>query len=144
MTAGSVAKTIKGLKNTSALGIDKIPTSAWKLGVEILAAPVAKLINLSLSTGKVPRFFKEAFIHPVFKGGGKDPCSPSSYHPVAILPALSKIMETVVRDSLLQWLEKEKVLPESQFGFRPRRSTAMARTCSQIELLQRPEVKPLQ
>ena len=73
VTAGSVAKIIKGLKNTTSLGIDKIPTAAWKLGVEILAGPVAKLINLSLSTGRVPRLFKSALVHPVYKGGGKDP-----------------------------------------------------------------------
>ena len=133
VNAGSIAKIIKGLKNTSAEGIDKIPTAAWKLGVEILAGPVAKTINLSLSTGKVPKLFKNALIHPVYKGGGKDPRSPGSYRPIAILPALSKILETVVRDSLLDWLELHKILPESQWGFRPGRSVAMALACSQAD-----------
>ena len=36
----SVKKIIKCLKNTSSIGIDMIPTRAWKLGVEILAGPV--------------------------------------------------------------------------------------------------------
>ena len=79
VSAGAVAKIIKGLKNSSATGIDKIPTAAWKLGVEILSGPVAKLINLSLSSGKVPKLFKSAIIHPVYKNGGKDPRSPSAY-----------------------------------------------------------------
>ena len=74
-----MAKIIKGLKNSSSLGIDEIPTAALKLGVEILAGPVAKLVNLSLSTGKVPKMFKSALVHPVYKGSGKDPRSPGSY-----------------------------------------------------------------
>ena len=84
--------------------------------MKVLAAPVAKLINLSLSTGRVPKLFKSALVHPVYKGGGKDPRSPGSYRPIAILPALSKILETVVRDSLMEWLEQHNVLPESQSG----------------------------
>ena len=64
VNAVSVAKIVKGLKNSSSLGIDKIPTAAWKLGIEILAAPIAKLINLSLSKGIVPKLFKSALVHP--------------------------------------------------------------------------------
>ena len=34
---------------------------------------------------------------------------------------------------MLQWLEEHDILPESQFGFRPKRSVAMALTCSQAD-----------
>ena len=101
----SVTKIIKNLHNTSSLGVDKIPTRALKLGVEILASPITKLINLSLSSGKVPKLLKSTLVYPVHKGSGKDPSNPSSYRPISILPALSKILEVVVRDSLIEWLE---------------------------------------
>ena len=42
-------------------------------------------------------------------------------------------METVVKDSLLEWLEQHNILPDSQSGFRPKRSVAMALTCSQAD-----------
>ena len=132
VNAVSIAKIIKGLKNTSSLGIDKIPSAAWKMGVEVLAGAVAKVINLSLSTGKVPNLFKSALVHPIYKSG-KDPRSPGSYRPVSILPALSKILETVVKDSLLKWLDDHNLLPDSQSGFRPNRSAAMALICSQAD-----------
>ena len=51
-TKQSVKKIIKGLNNTSAIGVDMIPTQAWKLGVDFLAGPVCKLINISLSSGQ--------------------------------------------------------------------------------------------
>ena len=49
------------------------------------------------------------------------------------VPALSKVLETVVRDSLLEWLDKDNVLPESQWGFRPGRSVTKALTCAQAD-----------
>ena len=94
---------------------------------------MAKLINLSLSSGKVPKLFKSAIIHPVYKNGGKDPRSPSAYRPISILPALSKVLEIAVKDCLLEWLEEHKILPESQSGFRPGRSVAMALACAQAD-----------
>ena len=81
----------------------------------------------------MPKLFKSALIHPIYKGNGKDPRSPGSYRPIAILPALSKILETVLRDSLLQWLELKGLLPDSQSGFRPNRSVALALTCAQTD-----------
>ena len=51
----------------------------------------------------------------------------------SVLPALSKILETVVRDSLLDWLEKHNLLPDAQSGFRPGRSVATSLICSQAD-----------
>ena len=132
VNAVSIAKIIKGMKNTSSLGIDRIPSVAWKIGVEVLAGLVVKVINLSLSTGKVPKLFKSDLVHPIYKSG-KVPRSPGSYRPVSILPALSKILETVVKESLQKWLDDHNLLPDSQSGFRPNRSAAMALICSQAE-----------
>ena len=101
--------------------------------MEILAGPVTKLMNLSLSTGKVPKLFKCALVHPVFKGVGKDPRTPEAYRPISILPALSKVLEILVKDSLLEWLEQHNILPDAQSGFRPKRSVAMALACSQAD-----------
>ena len=52
---------------------------------------------------------------------------------MAILPALSKVLENVVRDSLLSWFKQIKFLPESQYGFLPGKSVAMALTVAQTD-----------
>lgn len=70
-----------------------------------------------MATGIVPDLFKNAIIHPVHKGNGKDPRDPGSYRPVAILPSLSKILEVAIHDSLLSWFEEISFLPEHQYGF---------------------------
>ncbi len=122
--AAKVSKAIDSLSDTGATGVDGIPTKVLKLGRDVLAGPIAYLIQRSLATSKVPAQFKMANVIPVHKGKGKSLQAPSSFRPVAILPALSKVMELVVMWDLRPHLEK--VLPASQYGFRPGRSTTAA------------------
>ena len=131
VNAGDVSRIISGLKNTKALGVDNIGTDVLKKGILNLAGPIARLCDSSLASGIVPDIFKKAIIHPVFKGQGKDPRDPRPYRPVAILPALSKILEIVVRESLLSWFKHVDFLPESQIEFLPGKSVAMALTLAQ-------------
>jgi hypothetical protein len=124
--ANRIAKTIKGLNNTEALGMDGIPTSVLKKGVEVLAGPIAHLVNRSLAEGKVPANFKIGRVHRIHKGKGKPREDPASYRPVSIVPALSKVMETQVKENLEDHLRKVNRLPGSQYGFRPKRSCTSA------------------
>ena len=68
---------------------------------------------------------------PVYKGQSKDPRDPGSYRPIAILTAISKILEIAVREALLSWFDMNEFLPDSQYGFRPGRSVSMALTVAQ-------------
>jgi hypothetical protein len=124
--AKKIAKKIKGLNNTEALWVDNIPTSVLKKEVEVLAGPVSHLINRSLAEGKVPAQFKIGRVHPIHKGKGKPREDPASYRPVSILPALSKVKETQVKENLEDHLRKVNGLPGSQYGFRPKRSCTSA------------------
>ena len=119
VTAGDITRIIKELKNTKAEGVDNIPTDAWKKGVVFLACPIIRLCKITLSTGVFPDLFKQALVYPVHKGSGKDHREPGSYCPISTLPALSKILEIVVRDALYQYLDLRGVLPDSQFCFHP-------------------------
>ena len=124
--AARITKLIKGLSNTTALGLDGIPVSVYKMGVEVLAPPVAHLVNRSLSEGQVPSELKAGRIIPIHKGKGKDRTSPASYRPVCILPAVSKVLELVVKENLERHLLNTCSLPEQQYGFRRGRSTTLA------------------
>ncbi len=112
------------LKNTGAMGTDDIPVSVLKLGATVLASPIAHLIRLSFGCGKVPSGFKSAIVKPIYKGKGKATTAASSYRPVAILTAMSKIMERCAFETLMDFLEPR--LPAGQYGFRAGRSTTAA------------------
>jgi hypothetical protein len=70
ISAGRIKKVVLGLNPTEALGIDGIPVSVLKTGIQILADPIAYMINRSLATGVVPAGLKRGIVHPVHKGGG--------------------------------------------------------------------------
>ncbi len=123
-SAGKIARVIKGLKNTSAVGADDICVDVLKRAVDVLASPIAHLIRLSFASSKVPSGFKLATVTPVYKGKGKDPEDAASYRPVAILSALSKVLERVVARSLNAHLSH--LLPNDQFGFRENRNSTAA------------------
>ena len=76
--------------------------------------------------GLVPNMAKLAKIIPIYKA--KDKKDISNYRPISLLPIISKILEKVVHKNLYTFLEKNKVLYASQYGFRKNRSTVNAIT----------------
>jgi hypothetical protein len=119
-------KVFAGLKKTSAIGTDGIPVSVLNMGSNVLAGPVSHLVNMSLLAGVFPSAFKTALIHPVYKWGGQARNDPALYRPVAILCALSKVLETVAKEDLEAYMAANDILPTSQHGFRRGRSCTTA------------------
>ena len=134
ISASVASRIISSLKNTKALGTDKIATEVLKKGVITLAGPIAHLCNVSMASGVVPNLFKKAIIHPVYKKKGSHR-DPSNYRPVAILCSMSKILEVAVRESLLSWFDQTNFIPKSQFGFLKGKSVAMALAVAQTDWL---------
>jgi hypothetical protein len=116
--AGRIFKVISGLKTTSALGTDGIPVAVRKMGSDTLARPISHMVDLSLSVGVFPSAFKTAIIHPVYKGVGKARNKLASDRPIAILCAMSKVLETVAKEDLEAFMKANNILPTSQHGFR--------------------------
>jgi hypothetical protein len=102
VSAAKVAREIRQLNPTEALGTDGIPVSVLKKGLEFLALPLAHLVNMSYTTSTMQNIFKNAKVHSVHKGGRKSQTEPSSYRPVSILPAMSKILEGLVKRGTLR------------------------------------------
>ena len=119
-------KAIRSMGTTKALGVDELPCSFWKQYCDVLAPFVCSMANASINSGTYPTMFKEALVIPVHKGGRKDKSEPSSYRPIAILPALSKVLETIVVEQLVNHLEEHGILPPAQHGFRREHSTVTA------------------
>jgi hypothetical protein len=96
------------------------------MGSDVLAGPISHLVSMLPSASVFLSAFKTALIHPVYKGGGKTRNSPASYRPVAILCAMSKVLETVAKEDLEAFMKANNVLPSSQHGFRKGRSCTTA------------------
>jgi hypothetical protein len=134
-SAGKITRTVLALKNINALRLDGIPVSVLKKGINLLASPIAHLINRLLASGVVPSGFKIGCVIPIYKGKGKSTTDPASYRPISILPALSKVLEVVVKSDLERHLTAVDALPNTQFGFRTGRSSTAAITTSPAQWL---------
>jgi len=87
---------------------------------EVISVTVAELFNKSLKSGEVPQDWKMANVTAVHKKGKKS--SPSNYRPVSLTVNLCKIFESIMRDSIIEHLEKHKLISGSQHGFVRNRS----------------------
>ena len=85
-----------------------------KVGSEIVK-PLTRIFNLSLSTGVVPDKLKVAKVIPIYKKA--DASVYSNYRPVSLLPCFSKILERLVFDRCVDYLNTHEILNDKQFGF---------------------------
>ena len=60
-------------------------------------------------------------ITPIYKGKSES-CDPKYYRPIALLPAISKILEGFVRKQLLSHCLNNNIIPDEQFEFLPKSS----------------------
>ena len=101
-----------------------IPYYLIKIASEELAEPMTYIINNSINKGTVPDLLKISCITPIFKNGNKT--DPANYRPISILPSFNKILERVIYDQLITFLDDHKILNNFQFGFRKKHSTEQA------------------
>jgi len=101
-----------------------IPYYLIKIASNGLAEPIAFIVNGSIIHGIVPDLFKVSCITPIFKHG--DTTNPSCYRPISILPSFNKILERIVYDQIISFLDHHKILTNYQFGFRKNHSTEQA------------------
>ena len=123
-TPSEVSSIVHSLKNSKCEGVDGLSLSPIKETINLLAAPLSHICNLSFERGVFPDKLKIAKILPVFKSD--DPSLFSNYRPISILPCLSKVLEKLFYFRLSEFLTKFNILNHHQYSFRPHHSTAMA------------------
>ena len=121
-TEQTVLKILKDLKTYKAPGIDNIKGMFLRDGANILAAPIAQLCNISMSTMSFPSECKIAKLKPLFKKGSRT--DPKNYRPISLLPLISKIIEKVVHEQTNAFLNENKIIFKFQSGFRSNHSTS--------------------
>ena len=70
---------------------------------------------MSLHEGIVPLEWKEANIIPLLKKGSRN--KSVNYRPVSLTSVICKLLETIIRDHMMHFLFKHKLINPSQHGF---------------------------
>ena len=81
-------------------------------------------MNLSIKQGYFPSAWKTAKIVPLHKKN--DRLDPKNYRPVALLSIISKVLERVIFQQIIDYMEGNQLLHPSHHGFRSGRGTATA------------------
>ena len=119
-TTNKIRDKIKGLKPNSAPGPDSITVSLLQAVREELLAPLLIIYEKTLSSGIVPKDWKEAIVTPIFKKGTKGKAE--NYRPVSLTSIPCKIFESIMKDDIMSHLQENKLIKDSQHGFMPGRS----------------------
>eukprot|EP00745_Piridium_sociabile_P035972 TRINITY_DN63634_c0_g1_i2.p1 TRINITY_DN63634_c0_g1~~TRINITY_DN63634_c0_g1_i2.p1 ORF type:complete len:797 (-),score=144.14 TRINITY_DN63634_c0_g1_i2:185-2575(-) len=98
-----------------AMGPDDIPPLILKECSHELALPISILMQKSINEGVVPKLWRQANVTPIFKKGKKN--DPGNYRPVSLTCVICKVMESIVRDHLVEHFTVNKLLSKYQHGF---------------------------
>ena len=123
VTGDEITK-IMGQFKDSAAGWDTLKPSVMKNIKEYVKYPLAHICNLSFFTGVFPKELKLANVAPVFKAN--DEMIFTNYRPVSVLPVFSKLIERLMYNRLVSYINENHLLYKYQFGFQAGKATYMA------------------
>ena len=121
----TLRRALKELKPKVSYGLDGVPITVIKLAFENLALPLVHTTNLILSSGVWPALWKEAQVVPGLKAN-KPSDELSSYRPISGLCSVSKLVEKVIYNQMLVFINERGIIPKHQHGFRAGHSTDTA------------------
>ena len=122
ITREDIRNTVKKLRAGSAAGPDNIHPQLLKELREELIEPLEIIFTRSIREGRVPEKWREATVIPIFKKGSKGEAG--NYRPVSLTSVPCKVMETIVKDKLVEHLEENNLIRTSQHGFLKGKSCA--------------------
>ena len=118
----SIKKKIMKLKCSSSSGPDNISSRFLQNHVDSLVTPLSIIFSKSLESGIVPQDWRDANVTPIFKKGAKN--STDNYRPVSLTSIPCKIMESIMKDAVIDYLLRYQLINPSQHGFMPNKSCA--------------------
>ena len=118
-----VKKVIMNLDSSKASGPDCVPVVVLKNCEPELSYILAKLFNKCLKESCFPDCWKVSSVVPVFKNVGERSTA-KNYRPVSLLYVVSKVLEKLINNRIVDHIEKCGLFSDFQYGFRSSRSTA--------------------
>ena len=90
----------------------------------VISRVLAKLFNFFMRHGKYPQAMKISQVIPIHKKGPKDVVN--NFRPIRLQNQINKVFENFLYKRINNYFEKFDLLTMHQYGFRNKRSTAIA------------------
>ena len=126
VTDEEVYSILKKVKPDKCPGIDGIPNRFLQAMGAPLARAITELINTCWRLEYYPQRFRQARTIVLRKPEKDDYSVPGAYRPIALLSTIGKVIESLAARRLQDLAEQHNLIPETQMGNRPNRSTDTA------------------
>ena len=107
LTLTYVQNQLSTLDTAKATGLNDLSVKMLRLSSQVIAAPLTKILNLSIQSRIFPDSLKNAKVTPCFKKGDKS--DKTNYRPISILPIVSQIRERHISDQIKEYLKSHKL-----------------------------------
>ena len=111
-----VTQEIPSLPNNKSYGLYSCPTQLLKCSCDILSPVLSNIFNTSITSGVHPSKLKISKITPIFKS--EDETDASNYRPIYLLSSFNRIFEKLLCYRMKDFIDKNKLIHSSQYGFR--------------------------
>ena len=116
----TVSKLLQGINISKSAGPDQIHSRVLYELRDNIIDPLNRIFQMSFNECKLPTPWKVAHIKPIHKKGKKSEFS--NYRPVSLTPICAKLLERIIRDRIVAYLEDNGLINKNQHGFRAGRS----------------------
>ena len=114
-TESDVLAILSTLDVSKACGIDNFSPKIFRYCVLSLLQIICHLFFTSLSSSTIPNDWRTHCVVPVYKSGDKS--SVCNYRPISLLCILSKVLERIVYNNMIDYVRD--LCTKHQFGFLP-------------------------
>ncbi len=128
VTEKRVKELLKEMREDKSEGPDRKSPRVLKPLAEVLYKPLTIIFRESVERGVVPREWKIAWITVIYKQGKK--YLAGNYRPVSLTSILSKMLEKIIRDHMVEHMVKNNLFSNGQYGFIKGRSTVLQLLCA--------------
>uniref|UniRef100_A0A147BCJ7 Putative rna-directed dna polymerase from mobile element jockey-like protein n=1 Tax=Ixodes ricinus TaxID=34613 RepID=A0A147BCJ7_IXORI len=128
ITEQDLEESLTSLRPAQNPGPDRVHPAFLQLSAPLTKPILIHMFQRILDSGTVPLEWKRSIITPIHKGNGLDTDSIDSYRPIASTSVVSRTLERIVNNKILNHLEDNGLQNQAQHGFRRGRScdTALA------------------
>ena len=109
-------KAFKSYKINKAPGFEQIDANVINQIYKHIKKPLIRIFGDSIKLGVIPEKLKLAKVTPIFKSRKNEHFT--NCRLISVLPCFSKILERIMYNRLYEYLTKNNLLFDKQFGFR--------------------------
>ena len=115
-----VYQKLSSVNISKSAGPDGWPPMVLKETADSISLPLYILFTKSINAGTLPVAWKQGHVTTIYKKGPR--CLVQNYRPITLTSIIGKILESIIRDALLNHFNHHSLLNANQHGFVPKRS----------------------